>query len=189
MTCKRIFIGTTLSEEWHKFFNEFKSLQQADDRIKWVQPENLHVTFLFIGSMEECLIPLVANNLQIVAEENTGFQLQFRQFVFKPSKKPTMIWVEFLKTPPFEELSIRIFKSVAEVFIANGKQVSFELHKELIPHCTLARIKKFTYDSSPQLKTAELNIPEQFIVEDITIFESVQSEKGARYKILYSFSL
>ncbi len=69
-------------------------LARAGDSIKWVEPENLHVTLLFLGEVED---RQVADVCRVAAEEtgrHAGFPLTVEGVGAFPNKRrPRILWI------------------------------------------------------------------------------------------------
>jgi 2'-5' RNA ligase len=71
-----------------------KSLAEASSEVKWVEPENLHVTLLFLGEVDDRTIPDVC---RVVAEE-TAKHPRFPMTIekagcFPHPRRPRILWV------------------------------------------------------------------------------------------------
>ncbi len=78
---KRLFIaikpGKDVLDSIIKFQADLKN-QLPYRGIRWVRPELTHLTMLFLGDVEETLIPDIAASLNSAAEENEAYNLSFK---------------------------------------------------------------------------------------------------------------
>src|SRR5438477_564251 len=52
-----------------------RSSASAGTRVKWVEPENLHVTLLFLGEVDEREVPAVCRAVEAVARQTPAFPM------------------------------------------------------------------------------------------------------------------
>ena len=71
-----------------------ETLARTGTEVKWVEPENLHVTLLFLGEVDERQIPSVC---RLVAEETArrpGFLMAVQSAgCFPNPRRPRILWV------------------------------------------------------------------------------------------------
>lgn len=62
--------------------------------VRWVSPENMHLTLRFLGDTAVGLLPLLAQQLNQLAAELAPFQLQLADLGGFPNKqRPRVLWV------------------------------------------------------------------------------------------------
>ncbi|GIW79811.1 MAG: RNA 2',3'-cyclic phosphodiesterase [Gemmatales bacterium] len=113
-----------------------ESLAAVDSDIKWVEPENLHVTLLFLGEVEDRQLSEVCRIVQACADRHEAFLMTVENVgAFPNLHRPRVVWAG----------------------IGEGKQELCALHDELeipmqdlgyrreerryTPHITLGRIR------------------------------------------------
>jgi len=124
MSSKRLFLGVALPDRAVELLTELQSAaEQADSgrALRWVAPENLHVTLHFLGDTEEQRIPQLLERmetrLETVGGQDTGLAAAG---AFPSSRNPRVLWVgledptdilrrlhETLR-PPLEELGFSL---------------------------------------------------------------------------------
>src|SRR5437867_12947274 len=91
----RTFIGIDLGKTVRdKAVALQESLARAGTEVKWVEPENLHVTLLFLGEVEDREMARVCK----IVEEATRQQPVFSMTVetvgcFPNPRRPRVVWV------------------------------------------------------------------------------------------------
>jgi 2'-5' RNA ligase len=179
MKNKRIFLGIStekiLTNKLTEFRPVFANTQGQIPVNKWVKAKNLHLTLLFIGSISEIKIPIICRKAENLISETSSFNLYPKYFTTFPRKKSRMIWLEFIRSEPFEklatELNMSIFKTQPSGMI--------------IPHITLTRFKQGSltdrsWPIDPKLKLS---------CDKVHLYESMLTPAGPIYSIIKTFYL
>ncbi|MBU2545489.1 hypothetical protein KKC65_03525 [Patescibacteria group bacterium] len=164
----RIFIAINLPGDVKKGL-VFHTEKWSDLPAKWTKKDNLHITLEFLGNVSDEELLDVLKDTQELAEKHTSFNIKLDKICYGPIRfgsgqaTPRMVWAT---GPKIEELN-------------------------LIPHITLARIKKWDWnrielDERPQIDE-DINL--EFEVNSIEAMESVLKKGGPEYIILESFEL
>lgn len=150
---------------------------------RWTAPENQHLTLKFLGSTPEDRLEAVAQTCRMVADSHSRSELSLTELGAFPSRsRIRVLWVGV--DDPTKSLAAvaadldRAFESLG--FPSEGR--------ELTPHLTLARFKLPIPLRSgfPSLDTSEIA---SFRFEELTLFRSHLSPKGARYEVVKTFPL
>jgi RNA 2',3'-cyclic 3'-phosphodiesterase len=132
----RLFVGTFIDYALiARAYGELKSRLGAKCSAKWVEPENLHFTYFFLGDVESGLAGRIANDLKGI----TGiyeFSLELRGLsAFPDRRNPRILYMGIYNSDGI------IIKKQKEMESVLGKH-GFEAEKRKFkPHLTLARIK------------------------------------------------
>jgi 2'-5' RNA ligase len=71
-----------------------KELKKSNLPVRWVKPENIHLTLIFLGDVEENLIEAVKEKVNEVVREMTSFKVRLKGAgVFPSLKRPRVVWV------------------------------------------------------------------------------------------------
>ncbi len=173
----RLFIGTSLERFFASKlslpFNDFK--KRVTGRVKWVKPENTHITYCFLGDVDE---KRKGNLVSIV----NG--LSFKRFdisvsglgAFPSLKKPRVIWLQI--SEGFEEL-----KSIAEALYSGLSREGFMLRNDFFPHITIGRVKEKINlpQSAPEFGNPDL----KFEISECSLIQSILTSNGPVYKTLF----
>lgn len=179
MKNKRIFFGFSIEKILTNKLIEFRSIftntQSQIPVNKWVKAKNFHLTLLFIGSISENKIPIICKNIENLISETSSFILYPKYFTTFPPINSSMIWLEFIRSEPFEKLVIELNKSILKT---QPKEI-------IIPHITLTRFKHETitdrsWPIDPNLKLS---------CGKVHLYESVLTPDGPIYSIIKTFSL
>ncbi|MEA3448221.1 MAG: RNA 2',3'-cyclic phosphodiesterase [Bacteroidota bacterium] len=172
---KRVFLGVPLNKEYGDACEQVKSMNHEVQGIRWVPEQNLHVTTLFIGDVDETKISAFCEDIEIILKQHRPFELAFDRFVFMPPRRPRMIWLKFKRSSDFARLTLEL----------SHKLLDQDPDHPPKAHVTLARFKK-----APEQKLIfpEKNL-EKFQVNNIQLYQSVLKPQGAEYSVLKSFDL
>jgi len=183
---KRIFIALKVEpcETLLRIYSTLKSVL-GSEKIKWVDPMNIHLTLAFLGDTEEERIKVAGIMLK---QKCTGFgQFDFALAgtgVFKNFREPKLIWIGIEQSEKLLNLN--------NLIVSGLKDVGFGIEdREFKPHITLARIK-FIKDHN-SLKSALEGYQDTFIqkvsVSEVILFESILKPAGPIYKPIGKFRL
>jgi 2'-5' RNA ligase len=71
-----------------------ETLKKSGTEVKWVEPENLHVTLLFLGEVEDRELADVCRIVGEVAEKHMRFSMTVEQVgCFPNPHRPRVVWV------------------------------------------------------------------------------------------------
>lgn len=183
----RIFIAINLPEKIKKELSNFER-DFSNIPGRWVKPENLHITLLFLGSIKTENLPKIFETLNSVVSSFSKFKIELEKISFFPPKSfpPRMVWVFIKKSEILEKLQKELEKKMIKSQIPFQKE-----EKEFAPHITLARIKKFEFrrlelEELPKIDE-EINL--SFEAQSIDVMESHLKRKGPEYTLLKAFPL
>ena len=179
MKNKRIFWGISvdkiLTSKLIEFRHEFAQYQSQAPVNKWVKAKNYHLTLLFIGSISENKIPSICRKAEKLFSETSDFKLQPKFITTFPHRKSRMIWLEFIRSEPFEKLVIELSNLVFKTQPSN----------QIIPHITLTRFK---HDSLTD-RSWPIDPSLKLLCKKINLYESVLTPEGPIYTVIQSFDL
>lgn len=154
--------------------------------IRWIRPENIHLTLKFLGDVQAADIENISGVMSGTAEGVSSISLQAKGIgVFPGVKRPRILWVGL--TGQLELLS-RLQKSLD----ANLKGIGFPTEKRPFKgHLTIGRIKteinsKIFVDALTAFRSFE---SETFVADRIVLFKSELKPSGAVYTNLASATL
>ncbi|MHC1706794.1 MAG: RNA 2',3'-cyclic phosphodiesterase [Bacteroidales bacterium] len=133
---KRLFAGFQIIPE-PTLITYFSALQQElkNERIKWVEPHNMHITLWFFGDTDAADISLISKQLQTASQGISPFDVTIKGCgTYGRSKNPSVIWMGLEIPEMLKQLYGQIHHNLSEI----GIQAE---HNEYRPHLTLGRIK------------------------------------------------
>ena len=183
---KRVFIAikTEAGGELLRMLSTLKAML-VSEKIKWVDPANIHLTLAFLGDTEEKRIKVLTAMLK---EKCTGFNdFEFvlaGAGIFKNYRDPKVIWAGITLSDRLAELN----NSIADGLKENGFNVE---ERPFRPHLTIGRIRSIA-DTENLKKVLERYRETEFQtvpVREVILFESILMPTGPLYKPLGKFSL
>ena len=183
---KRLFaaIKITPHENFLKIY--YRLLKSFDeDRIKWVETNNLHITLKFFGETSEDSIDPICEVISKVSDTHIPFQFIVKDIgIFGSSYNPRVIWFGIEKNESIKSLGIDIHKSLESIGFTNERQ-------NFVPHLTVGRIKEIKHKRSFQqridrFKGFHIQVVD---VKELFLFESVLTSSGPVYEVIERFPL
>ena len=157
-----------------------RAIALLDDHVagaRWVPKENLHLTFAFLGRVDDDRVGEVSGAVAAAVEGHVDFTVRLGSLgAFPSAKRARVVWVGL--DDPTGGLA-GLADSVGEAL--EGLGFSREA-RAFAPHVTLARVK------TPGPVSLDLTLqPLSFPVERIGLFESHLGGPSARYEELTTF--
>jgi len=180
----RCFIAINLPTETKKelgFIIEKLKEKNSNKNIKWVKPENIHLTLHFLGCLDENKIEQVK---KIIKESITGLlpiKIELKDLnAFPNFQQPRVLFISGQETREvLADLQRAIGKKIEKIGIEIDAR-SWQIH------LTLARLKE-----PLDLRTINLNELriKSFEIKSIDLMKSELTSQGANYTLLKKFSL
>jgi len=183
---KRLFAAIKIhpSARYISIFNEITS-SLRHERIKWVEPENMHLTMKFFGETDEKKIPGIKQAIEAAAESSNHLQLKVANTgIFGSHYDPKVIWFGIEKLNELESLAKNIFTELEKRGYNTDRQ-------NFVPHLTIGRIKDLKDKSLFQQiisKYTTVEIQEEKVTE-IILYESILRREGPLYIEVFSAKL
>jgi 2'-5' RNA ligase len=183
---KRLFAAIKLHPT-EAFLSRYYAVKRnlQDEKIKWVAPENIHITLKFLGETPDHHIPGINLALKEAANCFSPFRYELENIgIFGSSYKPRVIWMGIHDKGVISELAASVFKQLEHIGIEKDRQ-------NFVPHLTIARIKSIQDKKHFQEvieKYREGGIQKEE-VNQFHLFESILRPEGPEYTILKSFTL
>ncbi len=180
----RTFVGIKIPQDLSSKIFKFSSekLKNIKGKIKLVEEQNLHITLLFLGEIEQNKIREIIDELKKIKDKR--FSIKIKGLGFFPSyESPRVIWLGS-ESHQITNLHNKI-KDRLKIFVQKDEPKSF------VSHITVARVKSHTspeetkklLDENSQLEFGE------FEVKEFHLFESKLTPQGPIYKIIETFKL
>jgi 2'-5' RNA ligase len=175
---KRLFAAIKVhpSAKYINLYNELSSSLRHES-IKWVEPENMHLTLKFLGETDEAKIPSIIQAIEVATSMVKPFTLKIANTgIFGSRYDPKIIWFGIEKHHELENLAQNIFTELAKCGWNSDRQ-------NFIPHLTIGRIKELKDKPLFQhiiSKYISADIQEEN-VSGITLFESILRREGPLY--------
>jgi RNA 2',3'-cyclic 3'-phosphodiesterase len=156
-------------------------LKKHDADIKWVRPENMHLTLKFLGGTDEALLPKIKESLSDIVSSYAPFYIRiYGTGVFPNKRYPRVIWIGIEDPDILKKLKEDIEDSMS-IF---GYQRE---DKEFNPHLTLGRVRsqKGVVQAVTELDNFKGKEFGSFSVERIELMKSELKPGGPEYGCLY----
>ena len=190
----RLFIAVDIPEALKRRLEEVKKVMERRmknhvEDVRWTEPYSWHITLLFIGEVDEEIIPLIVRKVEKVAEKFEEFTLRAERLGWAPPFQKAsgipryrMLWTYFSENDAIRTLAMSLY-------LALRKDVE-GLEKPRIPfypHVTLARFRWTKASALPTLESlAWMN---SFPVKSMVLWESRLRAVSQRYLRLQEFPL
>ena len=182
----RLFIAIDLPEHVKKEIGELLDiLKKYDADIKWLLPENIHLTLKFLGATPESLVARIREALFPLVSSYEPFYITILSTGVFPSKKyPRIIWIGIVDSDILKELRDRI--EIAMSLLGFQRE-----DKKFHPHLTLGRVRAQRGMIS-LMEELDLFHDKQFgsfRVDQVKLMKSELKQKGAEYRCLHTIPL
>ena len=180
---KRLFAAIKIhtSARYISLFNEISS-SLRHERIKWVEPENMHLTLKFFGETDDAKIPSICQALKTAVAQSKPFTLKISNTgIFGSHYDPKIIWFGIEQQDELENLARNIFTELAKCGWEADRQ-------NFVPHLTIGRIKELKDKPLFQKIIGKYNTVEiqEENVTEIIVYESILRREGPLYVNVFS---
>ena len=178
---RRTFIAINInrSRALSRLVEEYK-IRLKEEKIKWVDPANLHLTLAFLGEINEDQIIKVGEIMNEAADNCSPFEIIFSGTgVFRNIKQPRVIWLAI-------EAPQSLYDLQKDICAALIKKDLYRDEKPFRPHLTLGRMKYIDNKEalSNLINSSEgINLPPQ-TVNELLLYESILKPEGPVYQPL-----
>ena len=183
----RAFIAIPIENSVKKKIAEIQDNIKTNNNweVKWVKPDNIHLTLKFLGDINSEDINQVENSLVKSVKNIKKFSLKIKGVgVFPNLNKPRVIWVGINDSNSLiKNLYKRIENNMHEIGFLKEKR-SFN------PHLTIGRIKNNILKSELKqtlIEYDQFNI--DFICDSVLLYKSVLKPTGSEYSVIADIPL
>jgi len=182
----RCFIAIDIGEDVKMALSALQGeLKGCNADIRWVRPENIHLTLKFLGNVEEGMLDLIKASLGDICSRYSRFKLEARGMgLFPDRRRPRVLWVDIGGDGSLKGLQ----HDIEEAMVAIGFK---EEDRGFTPHLTIGRLRsrtgfKMLYDKMQSYMDKHFGV---FDVRSIFLMESILRPSGAEYRRVAEFGL
>ncbi len=156
--------------------------------IRWVTPQNIHLTLKFLGEVSPANLERLADALRLEAENHPAFRAAVGGLgVFPTPRRPRVVWIGFDAPADL----VRLQRGVEAVCARLGYPAE---ERAFSPHLTIGRVAQTASPAEMErirqtLQTTAVAALGEFLVDAVHIFKSDLQPGGSVYTRLYSFPL
>lgn len=183
---KRLFVAIKIKPEDRLGF-AFRKIKEglANDNIKWVNENNLHITLKFLGDTPDNDVSPIIQTLKKSLEGIGSFHICIGGFsYFGNSRFPRVLWLGIEDDGQLQQLFTQINNGLGNYGPAE-KSIVFK------PHLTIGRVKEFR--SLDKLFELEAEFAAEDFqtanVDQVILYESFLKPGGPVYKVVEKFEL
>ncbi len=157
----------------------------GDDLIRWVPPQNVHLTLKFLGDISFSNLDLIEQMLTAEAAQHPCFEMQMEGIGSFPNpRRPRVIWVGLHAPAALESLQRSVESAATRLGYATDE-------KSFSPHLTIGRVKQNL--SVPEIQRIRATLEKTKIgllgvvhVDAVHLFKSELQPSGSVYTRLFS---
>lgn len=183
----RLFVGINFPKKQRaKIHRAARALRERELPVRWVDPDNYHVTLKFLGEVRREQVEVVTNAMERAAASTQPFETEIGGFGAFPSvRRPSVIWLGVGATP-----ELRCLKQDLEWSL--GDQGFHAESRSFHPHVTVGRANgSGGAGAFRELDNVfvELDFTETVRVHSIDLIRAQLSKEGVRYSVVSSAKL
>lgn len=175
---KRLFVGTFLDAPEMEVLGELKHYDERlavewNAKLRWVRPEKLHLTWVFLGDVHEERIPEIEAALAQTVRDVPHLELMYAKPTFWPDRKRARTFV--LTPEPAPEAVMVLGERIKKAM----KPYAEKIEPKYRPHITVLRMERHGE------RHGALDLPEWFplkhklpIVHHINRIDLIESHVG-----------
>lgn len=181
----RLFVGFFTTK---KIQEGVERLQEQSERFikgKWVEPQNYHMTFQFIGELEPERVVDLLKSLQEVAQRLKPVKVKYEGLgVFPSIDRARVLWIGVSQ-------GHNTLKDMAKAIVRSNKAVGIKDEgKPFYPHVTVCRIKSYDKKQLREfIKKHEKTTFGEDTVDRIALVKSSLTAVGPIYTVIEEFYL
>lgn len=175
---RKIFVGIALPAQVRKRLMQ-KVEKYKDLPVRWSAEENLHITLVFLGYVDDDMLPVVCDRVRAAVEDVEIFDIDFNKIELGPGPgaEAKMVWVSGEASEELKELQERIEKELG---------VFKKEKKAFCPHITLGRIKQFGWSEMEEFPEVNEDYRMGVSVDAVDVIESAVIDGKRKFMTIES---
>jgi 2'-5' RNA ligase len=187
----RAFIALKPPASWAEELGQIQATLKRDlgsRDFKWVEPEQIHITLRFLGSVPGEQVDSVKNAMTKAAAGFRSFPVRASGLgCFPSANSPRVLWMGIEEEGA--TLAAKLQRAIEEETAPFGEPPET---RPFSPHLTLARVKEADRDSRMAVQRVVQKpwaVSGEWLVSEVLLMQSHLSSGGARYETLHSTRL
>lgn len=182
----RSFIAIELPETAQSALSDLQGeLKKYGADVRWVKPENIHLTLKFLGDVEENIVEGIIDSLKGTCDKHSTFSLELSGIgVFPNKKSPRVLWVGLTGS--------KILPVVQQEIDIEMATMGFKREKRrFAPHLTLGRFKS-SFGKKDLLDKVSSDMNTEFgliEVNSVSLMRSNLGPAGAKHTTIAKIDL
>ncbi|UCC47463.1 MAG: RNA 2',3'-cyclic phosphodiesterase [Gemmatimonadota bacterium] len=183
----RLFIAINpTSEERARLAEAARELRESDYGVRWVPPENVHLTLKFLGEVQEQRVAELSSGLGEAVKGRGPFKMAVSGFGAFPSpSRPQVVWAGVTPSSTLRELHEAIEEATA---LLGFERETRSFH----PHLTLGRAQRRArpaeFGGLDEL-IGRLAYEDAYEVHCVDLMRSTLRPSGALYDVIHRMEL
>ena len=188
----RTFIAIELTDALHRALADAQAQFKRDHAarwVRWVAPDNIHLTLKFLGDVDADPMPTLQHALADVCVGYAPFTLTIGSAgAFPNPRRPNVVWIGARGQI---EVAAQLAQKIDGACVALGFPRE---ERPFTPHLTLGRVKRDALPSERQLvgamiEHAQIGDLAELRVERVSVMKSELKPKGSAYTKLAEIPL
>jgi RNA 2',3'-cyclic 3'-phosphodiesterase len=162
-------------------------IKKSNLPVRWIKPENIHITLIFLGDIEENVIGDIKEKVEKARDKKISYKVRLEGLgVFPNIKRPRVIWVGL--GGDIDRLS-----DLRDTIQSGLNGLGFVPERRPFkPHLTIGRFKKQINGTSgikDILDRHHDSISDVYCLKELILFKSDLKPKGPEYTKMYTWTL
>lgn len=187
----RVFIAIALPLDIKEgISSQTDSLTTQFPKVKWEQPNKLHITLAFLGKVDKGRLEDLKTGIEAVSKNSQTFILTLDGLSYFYKRHADSIIFINVQDPN------RGLRTLYQKLQKSLKNIRFFLPERLSPHITVGRLKRTRFPNERKRILADIAKVEprslgEFVVKTLDLYESLYSQEKntSQYKLIKSFAL
>ncbi len=169
----RLFVAVDLNDDLRDRLTPITKEVSKFSGVKAVEPQNLHITLLFLGEVRDERVGAIENELSQV--EFNPFRIRLRGIgAFPNPSSPRVVWVGVEDGGELKRLADSVYQRL--------KKLGFRRDKDFSAHITVARVKKRNPSIAEFIKKYSSSEFGEMDVNCFKLKQSILRPQGPIYK-------
>lgn len=181
----RTFIAIDLDPTIRRAIEQIQDfLKKLDCHVKWVKPENIHLTLKFLGEVKLKKIDAIKQTMENILKNTESIDTELTQLgAFPSANHPRVLWAGL------KDDERRIVRLAASLEEGLGKIGFKKEQRPFSPHITIGRMRSPRNLILLSKAISDYPLPAGLTqtIQSVTLYKSTLTPQGPIYEILEEF--